>query len=597
MKKIPFTFRTLICISALGTLLSLPSCRADIDLNDIDPSAQVQLGLALPVGEMKMTINDFLKGELKDLIGVDEDGLLYFEDTFIIKRDFHDIDLTRYISSVKKQFVIGDVQPALVGSAIPAGTQVVLDFPLTMELTDVNSALDEERIDSIYIREARFSTLLSVTDLDLPYSSIKKLEIILSDNISRPEGKIIEIPLSGGGYNDSIHILIDEFTINLMKDRTEEPSNKNVLSSVDFTFRFTILPDKNIPISSKSSIDYDFKVQFLDYNAIWGIFKPSNLMRDCDTIDLSKEWDGWESIDRFNLKLAEPRITIHATQALGCPLTANLDYFFVKSQRDDKIEYATFNGNQKYIWAFPLFVDPRTSPIGATVTNTLVLDYTESNGRLDKLFDIRPDMIGYKFEILINQSYSSTLKQHRLTKNTDVELEAIAHLPFIFNPGVEVAYSDTLKDINISQSSIDSIIDNTEVIDSVHINELKLVLMATNYIPFNVNATFRFFDKNGEEIHFNNLLEDDGNTVKIAGPTKVENRVVIEPGKTNVVIRIDQAEYDKLKSLSYIVYDLFLGENTVSVRLLDRSELRIKIGLAADVKALLNLDFDKNKEQ
>lgn len=206
-------------------------------------------------------------------------------------------------------------------------------------------------------------------------------------------------------------------------------------------------------------------------------------------------------------------------------------------------------------------------------------------------------MIGYKFEILINQSYSSTLKQHRLTKNTDVEIEAIAYLPFLFNPGVEVAYSDTLKDIHINQSSIDSIIDNSDIIDSVHINELKLVLMATNYIPFNINATFRFYDENGEEIHFNNLLEDDSNTVKIAGPTKVENRVVIEPGKTNVVIRIDQAEYEKLKSLSYIVYDLFLGENTVGVRLLDRSELRIKIGLTADVKALLNLDFDKNKEE
>ncbi len=130
----------------------------------------------------------------------------------------------------------------------------------------------------------------------------------------------------------------------------------------------------------------------------------------------------------------------------------------------------------------------------------------------------------------------------------------------------------------------------------MHINELKLVLMATNYIPFNINATFRFFDENGEEIHFNGLLEDGSDTVKIAGPTKVENRVVLEPGKTNVVIRIDQEEYKKLESLSYIVYELFLGENTVSVRLLDRSELRLKVGIAADVKALLNLDFDNNKE-
>ncbi len=596
MRKRPFTIRTFICISALGMLLSLPSCRADVDLNDIDPSAQVQLGLALPVGEVSVTINDLLKGDLKDLVSVDEEGLLYFEDTFGIKRDFHTMDMANYISNVNKQFVIGDVQPALVGFAIPAGQEVVLDFPLSMELTDMNTSLDDERIDSIYIHEARFSTLMSVTDLDLPYSSIKKLEIILSDNIYRRSGKIVDIPLTGKGYNDSIHILIDEFTINLMKDKTQEPSNTNVLNTLDFTFRFTIQPERNIPISATSAINYDFKVQFLDYNAIWGMFKPSNLMLDTDTIDLSKDMEGWDLIDRFNLRLAEPRITIHVKQSLACPLEMNLDYFFVSSQKDGKTEFATFNGNRNYIWAFPLYIDPINDPLDATVTNTWVLDYTESNGRIDKLFDIRPDLIGYQFEVFINQSYSSKLKQHRLTQNTEVEIEAIAHLPFVFNPGVEIAYSDTLKDINIGSQSIDSIVQNSEVVDSLHINELKLVLMATNYIPFNINATFRFFDENGEEIHFNGLLEDGSDTVKIAGPTKVENRVVLEPGKTNVVIRIDQEEYKKLESLSYIVYELFLGENTVSVRLLDRSELRLKVGIAADVKALLNLDFDNNKE-
>lgn len=594
MKKQYLFSRSLTFSLFIGALLALPGCRTDVDLNNIDPAAQVQMGLALPVGTVSATMNDFLKGDVKNYIGVEDDGLLFFEDTFRISRDFHSINLTQYISDAHEQFVIGSSNPALVGSYIPAGTEVQLDFPLHLELSGINTTLDEERIDSIYIREARFSSVLSLSDLNLPYEDIKKLEIILSDNISRKDGKVIEIPLTGASYNDSIHILLDEFTINLMKDKNAEPSNRNVLTGVDFTFRFTIMPGQNVPILSSSAINYDFKVQFLDYYAIWGFFKPSNLMRDRDSIRIADEWEGWKSIQKLHLQLAEPRITMHAYQSLGCPLTLNAEYLYVESEESGEKEYATFNGNRKYIWAFPNFVDPRTEPIGATVTNTLIFDHTESNGRLDKLFSLRPDIISYQFDVVINQSYSSTLKQHRLTKNTDINIEAIAHLPFIFNPNVELSYTDTLKDIDLSNSSIDSLIANVNMIDSVQINELKLILLAKNYIPFNIKATFRFFDENDQEIHFN-MLEDDSNTITIAGPTEIENRVVKEPGNTSLIIRIDQEEYDKLASVKYIVYDTFLGENTASVRVLDRSNLQIKIGVAADVKALLNLDFNQKK--
>lgn len=595
MKEQHSIFYFLVSLLLAGSLLTLPSCRADVDLNNIDPEAQVQLGLALPIGEMKVSINDFLKGDVQNNIGVEEDGLLYFEDTFRITRDFHTIDLTQYISNAHEQFVIGSAQPSLVGFSMPAGREVVLDFPLHLELTGINTALDNERIDSIYIREARFSTVLSLTELNLPYNDIKKLEIILSDNISRAQGKTIEIPLTGADYNDSIHVLLDEFTINLMQDRNAEPSNRNVVTGVDFTFRFTILPEQGIPITANSSINYDFKVQFLDYHAVWGWFRPSNLMRDKDTIRIADEWEGWSSIQKLHLQLAEPRVTLHAKQALGCPLTLNAEYLFVKSEETEEAAYATFNGSRKYIWAFPEFVDPRTAPIGATVTNTLVFDHTESNGRLDKLFALRPDLIGYQFNVVINQSYSSELKQHRLTNNTDIDLEAIAHLPFIFNPNVELSYTDTIKDVDLSRTSIDSLVADIDRIDSVHVNELKLVLMAKNYIPFNIRATFRFFDKDNQEIHFN-MLEDGGNTITIAGPTEIENRVVKAPGETALIIHINQEEYDKLASVAYIVYDTFLGDNTVSVRVLDRSGLQVKIGIAADVEALLRLEKDKDKE-
>lgn len=578
----------LLTATAIG-MLCLPGCKADIDLNDIDPAAQVKLGLALPVGELSATIGDFLGGKVKNYIEVREDGVLQYRDTFNIKRNFHSINLADYTSNATQTFKPAEQYPLLNGTSLKAGQTYTLEFPLVLTLNNINSVFDDERIDSIRLREAMFTSTLSVSDFNLPYTDIRKLELITDPNIQREAGDIVDIPLTGYDYNTLIPINIQDFSINLMKDKAQAPGIGNVINQLTFTFRFTIVPTQDIAISNGASIHYDFNVQFIDYKAVWGWFKPSNFMTDADTIDIAKEWEDWNTIRKLTLRLAEPAVKLNVTTSIGCPLTLNADYLFAQATESGETRYATFDGSRQKIWAFTEYVHPITDPIGTTATNTYTLNETPQNGHLDELFDVRPDILGYKYEIVINQNHPDHLLQHRLDENTDINVEAVTTIPFIFNSGVELAYTDSIKDINLEKMSLDSLLADVEIIDTLHTNHLKLVLKAENWIPFNIKGTFTFLDKDDNIINFR--LQEEDNTLNIAGPTKIENRVIIEPGISHLVIDIEQDELDKLASLKTIVYNAFLGENTATVRLLDTSRLKIKIGVAADVEAVLNLSF------
>ena len=100
MKQI---LKPLVIISLSALLLS--SCEADVDLKNIDSSAQVNMGLAMPVGTMSASLGDFL--DLGDgIISVREDGVFQYVDTFVIQRNFHAINLEQYMTHTNQEFII-----------------------------------------------------------------------------------------------------------------------------------------------------------------------------------------------------------------------------------------------------------------------------------------------------------------------------------------------------------------------------------------------------------------------------------------------------------------------------------------------------------
>ncbi len=578
---------------ALYLLMSICSgCTTNVDLQNIDPSVQASMKLALPVGDISAKIGDFIGNEnISQYIKVDKSGLLIYQDTFKLTRNFYDIDLTKYITSAHQKFNIGEIYGGL---PLQEGVEYQLHFPLHIELSNINAAnLDgtyNERIDSVWIREAQFTSNFRVADFPIPYTDIKKLEIVLDNNFSRQQGSVIEVPLEGFNYNTNIPIIVDEFTLNLMKDRNADPSNLNVLNEVNFEFVFTIVPSSDMIVSTNASINYDFNINFLQYHAIWGWFKPSNQMHGSDTIILADEWPTWKEFQRFMLPFSEPRIILDVYNSIGMPLMIDGDYLFVESAETGEKQYAQFDGLNTWTWPLQNFVH-LDDDINTIVKNTYVFSADPSKGAIDKLFVVRPDFIGYSYKVYPNNSKAEAngIKHYRLSENTTIDVDAIVHIPFTFNEGVSLAYTDTINNINIKEYQLDSLLNEVEFIEDAEVHTLKLVLQITNTIPFDIDGTFTFFDEDEQEIELD--ITETGNTLHIERPTDIENGVIMEPGKSTIIVDITQEEYDKLVNLRTIIFTASLGDNTTYVRLLDQSDLNIRIAVAANVTADFNLDY------
>ena len=78
----------------------LTSCHSDIDLGNVDPSAEVQMGLVLPVGRFRVTVGDFL-GDADNIYiadTLDSKGLLVWRNTYAIERSFAKFNLEDYVT-------------------------------------------------------------------------------------------------------------------------------------------------------------------------------------------------------------------------------------------------------------------------------------------------------------------------------------------------------------------------------------------------------------------------------------------------------------------------------------------------------------------
>lgn len=581
-----------VCLIMLLSIMS--SCKVkDVTFGDgsIDPSAEVSMGLALPVGSITANIGDFLgDSAIANYIQVREDGVLYFQDTFNISREFHRFDLANYVSNANASLKLSEI-------GFPVGTPIIGDgttnlsfhFPIELSLNNINQVFDNERIDKISVKDATFDSYISLTDLNLTWDEINSVTLELGSAFERAAGNSIDIPITGYGFEQHIPVTIDEFMLNLMLDKNGQPANSNVVNKLTFEIIIDVTPSlgKNISVTNNTGFDYTFELQFIDYYAAWGMFTAGSNMRDEDTIDLAEEWDGWNTIKGLQLHLAEPEIKMIVSHKIAVPLIMYGDYIF-SADYDGHVEYALFNGNHSTTWAMENTI-PVDAPFDQACENVKIFDHQESNGQINNLFRIRPDMLGYKFHVEPNYTIQ---KQARIAKDLDINIDAVTTIPFIFDPGVEFSYSDTIQDLDISSISLDSLLADVAVVDTINTASVKLIIEAENWIPFDVDASFKFYDESMNEIQLNMA---ENNTLHIAGPNKVENQVVIEPGVSRLIISIDKDNFEHLKQVTNIIYEAALGKNTATVRLLDTSRITLKVGLAAQVDATMNLDFNSEK--
>lgn len=610
---------TMFCmVSTIGLTMLWNGCTADVDLDNIDTSVEVEANVATPIGSMTATIDDFVGDGTWGIFidTVNHEGVITFRDTFSIARDFHKLDLSKYISNTTLKMNVYDKlegKPYFVNGQITGNDQpIVLTFPLTLKLKNINNNLAHQRIDSALINDASFiSKISSIGGLPLKWEWIEKVELKLGKNFHRPSGNLITVYSKGDGYgyNQNINVAVDAFSMNLMKEKNPQ-SWKDYTNNVVDTCNFEILMHIVVPssagvvnIPSTAAFQYDLGVKFIDYEAVWGMFEPSKDMSGEAVEAIATYWSPWNTLQDLRLPFAEPSVDMLVTTQVAGAMIMEGDYLFTENEEGVKA-YATFDGEQSlYKFFNKNEYLPLSSPIGTEKTMHILFDKDPSRGHIDQLFAIRPDKIGYKFAVKFNEQETP---QIRLTKNTSIKIDAVCNLPMILNEGVSLGYTDKIKGIDLSMLDLDSLLKDVEMIDTLEEASAKLVIKFENSIPLQFKGVLTCLDENDNVIidpkTEKPLLLTENDTILIAAPefTKEGHDWNITPLESVEVINVDREDLETLRQIKTIEFQAWMDDKSLdeayrnglnNIQLKDDNYLKVKIAVGANIEGVLNLEF------
>lgn len=611
---------TMFCmVSTIGLTMLWNGCTADVDLDNIDTSVDVEANVATPIGSMTATIDDFVGDGTWGIFidTLDHEGVITFRDTFSIARDFHKLDLSKYISRTRLTLNIYeplDKAGLMNNNQITGnGVQIPLTFPLTLKLKGINQDIDAQRIDSALIKNASFTSKLTAIDgSPIQWEWIDKVTLDLGDRCYRPEGNIVTVYDKNKdtyGYRQDIPTNIDEFSINLMKN--EKPQSwKDYTNNVTDSCTFNVTIYLTIPttagaiqVPSTAAFQYDLGVQFIDYHAVWGMFEPSKDMSGKAVEAIATYWSPWNTLQDLRLPFAEPSVDMLVTTQVAGAMIMEGDYLFTENEQGEKA-YATFDGEQSlYKFFNKNEYLPLSSPIGTEKTMHILFDKDPSRGHIDQLFAIRPDQIGYKFAVKFNEQETP---QIRLTKNTSIKIDAVCNLPMILNEGVSLGYSDKIKGIDLSMLDLDSLLSGVEMIDTLEEASAKLVIKFENSIPLQFKGMLTCLDENDNVIidpkTEKPLLLTENDTILIAAPefTKEGHDWNITPLESVEVINVDREDLETLRQIKTIEFRAWMDDESLAeaydnglnnIQLKDDNYLKVKIAVGANVEGVLNLEF------
>ena len=611
---------TMFCmVSTIGLTMLWNGCTADVDLDNIDTSVDVEANVATPIGSMTATIDDFVGDGTWGIFidTVNHEGVITFRDTFSIARDFHKLDLSRYISRTRLKLNIYeplDKAGLMNNNQITGnGVQIPLTFPLTLKLKGINQNIDAQRIDSALIKNAGFTSKLAAIDgSPIKWEWIDKVTLDLGDRCYRPAGNIVTVydkKKDTYGYTQDIPTNIDEFSINLMKNKEPQKWSEYVNNVVDScTFNVTIyltIPTSAgaIQVPSTAAFQYDLGVQFIDYHAVWGMFEPSKDMSGEAVEAIATYWSPWNTLQDLRLPFAEPSVDMLVTTQVAGAMIMEGDYLFTENEQGEKA-YATFDGKQSlYKFFNKNEYLPLNSPIGTEKTMHILFDKDPSRGHIDQLFAIRPDQIGYKFAVKFNEQETP---QIRITKNTSIKIDAVCNLPMILNEGVSLGYSDKIKGIDLSMLDLDSLLKDVEMIDTLEEASAKFVIKFENSIPLQFKGMLTCLDENDNVIidpkTEQPLLLTENDTILIAAPefTKEGHDWNITPLESVEVINVDREDLETLRQIKTIEFRAWMDDESLdgayenglnNIQLKDDNYLKVKIAVGANVEGVLNLEF------
>lgn len=571
----------LILIAVMGA--GLASCRSDVTLDNMSVDGQVNAKLSLPVGELTTSFSKMMGLFGKDAkIIVNEQGLLEMMIDEHHVRDFHQIELKDYIGKINEN---ADIPGG--ASTIYKNTQVDLPFPLTIHFDGVNNDLVEERLDSMVIDLARFTTRITPINLNISDGDIQKVTMKLGPQFRRAKGT--EIGLPDFHLGSDVPIEIDDFSLVMMKDVNADPGNTNVINTAEITFVLTLKTGQDVVVSSSSKLNFLFEVEMMSYNALYGYFRPGEETKDSSVLEVPISMPGNYP---FVMPAKEPEITLAFTYGMSMPLEVYFNYIKAIHPNDEET-FATWDGSKTTTETLRNIL-PVDAPLNDSAQSSIILNKSANSGAVDRFFEKEVTDMAYNYELMINntEAYKRGMKQFRLTKNTNFVMDFHFKMPFNFKKGLDATYADTIRDIQLEKASLDSLAAMSGgIITKIDTAELALYLVITNEIPVQLLLDIEFLDENDQVLPITPLKN-----VKIA-PAEMKSLTDITPTASTATMNIHTKDFDHLSKTRSMRMLIHMGDDQKESAFPANKKLSIKIGVTGDIQAALSLELGKNNNK
>jgi len=565
----------------------LAGCRSDVKLDSITVDSKLHARISLPIGEVKTSFGNLI-GLFNNVTDsthkfvINDNGIVELKIDEHREREFHRIDLKNYIGAVDQDayFPVGT-------SELPAGVALEFPFDLSIRFDGVNNDLSDERLDSMVIDTAYFTTRIATRNLAISDNDIQQVTMVLGPQFIRAKGN--RIVLEGFRLNADIPVLIDDFTLVMMKDVNQTPSNDNILNTAGITFILKLKTGEDVMVYSNSCFHFTFNVEMMSYKALYGYFKPGIETHDEDAIEVPIQFPGDEPVV---LPAKDPKISLKFSYAMSMPLQVYFHY--LKSIHSDGTEsFAEWDGNKATTKQLNNIL-PIDAKYNDFMHSTVVLSSdTVDGGRIDRFFMKEVTDMAYKYDLLINQERADNIHmtQFRLTNNTKFMLDFHFDMPFEFNKGLNIAYTDTVRDISLQRASLDSLAAMSQgIITSIDSADLNLYLVITNEIPVDLDLDITFLDSIGQKL---DLPQLEG--IRIEGATISGSNTTAS--KSVPTVSVQTKDFDTLAQTRAMRVRIHIGDDVKPSTFYADKFLSIKAGVTGDVQAVMNMQLGNNNNK
>jgi len=513
---------------------------SDVDLLHISNELKIDQSLVLPIGEVKLTINDiFMKFGVPS--GIDTlSNEIYFQNITSTEYTFKPVNLTDSVKPFTKTLT-----PIPVPIIYPA------NFPITLPTVNdtlglgINSNVTKQRIDILNLSSTTLDVTIDATaDLKTIPASDIKVEFVFNPTNLKIDNSI-NPSFTPVVYGQKGQITMGSYTINA-NGNTKIPFSINVSVKKQNT-AITLGPTSKIFITLK----------FVDIvlSEAWGLFKLS--IND----SLKAQVNLTNTFPNSFVRFESPTIDISATSNIGADLVFNLDYLRTYNSTNPVIfQPAWFNGHTSN--STTQYLNGPTS-IGSTASSSLT-QFNNTNGEIDKLFDSNPypNIIDFKYSVADNPLPSRT--RNFITAENKLKFDLKTRVKMSFKDGSNYNIKDTIR--NVGQN-IPTILDN--------VDSAVMVLNFANGLPVKAIYRMTFFKSNAKDdtIKSNivNIKDESGigtifSRYQLNSPDINLNGTVKTGGiKTQTLqIGLNKNTIDELKKTKFIVYSVDLaGDHTL----------------------------------